>query len=152
MSNSQHKVFKIKRRRGACKSCKERKIRCNGERPCSTCHVSLSKDLYKWCHWHRNLLSEGTWIVSIPSLVTGNPVRCTYLGVYVGLLTHKQIKNFTHWPQLSSTRPLSRSHSQTHSLKLLRIEGIQRALTVGLQTVNFWWTTKHVVRHLKLYN
>lgn len=59
MANSERRTTKIRRRRGACLICKERKLRCCGSRPCGNCAVCCLRDLEElcWFCWNRSQMS-----------------------------------------------------------------------------------------------
>ncbi|KAH8596224.1 hypothetical protein B0O99DRAFT_125759 [Bisporella sp. PMI_857] len=63
------RIFKIKRRRGACISCKERKIRCNGERPCSTCNRGDLECVYPVSNHKRSNQDLPPLTTSIPNVI-----------------------------------------------------------------------------------
>ncbi|PNP80102.1 Fum21p [Fusarium nygamai] len=52
-ANSRHKP-RFRRRRGACESCKRRKVRCNGTNPCNQCQKSSIECLYNSSSWKTN--------------------------------------------------------------------------------------------------
>ncbi|KAI1002991.1 hypothetical protein K3495_g5210 [Podosphaera aphanis] len=82
MSSAEKKY--IRRRRGACDSCKQRKVRCDGENPCAACHRSSTSCRYQQLQTrsrhsiHNSIDSEISQCPKTPSLLLNTALSPSY--------------------------------------------------------------------------